>query len=124
MGFHSIFTLIEKRIAKTILTKANMKVVAEALIKQLVDELSVTCRTEDVREVWIDVSDVYYPDSDKNDVNMDFYTDYVTQRGGTEGGLMDRFYGFVSPNTIGRYSRKDKKFYEISNSMLSSCELM
>ena len=108
----------ERKIAKAILNKTNRKVVADALIKQLHNELNIVCRTELVKEVNIGVSSVYYPDSDRNDINMDFYTDYIVQK------EMNIVRGFVCPETIGRYSRKDRKFYEISNSMLSCCCLL
>jgi hypothetical protein len=127
----------ERKIAGAILNKERRKQVADALLQQLHDELSVTCRTELVKEIWIDVSSVYYPVAEKGEpggssprptwgqgeINMDFYTDYLVQRVEPIGrAAYDE--GFYCCETLGRFSRKDKKFYEISNSMLSKCELM
>jgi len=115
----------ERRIAKVIIL-LNTEEIAQSLIQQLHDELKSVCRTELVTEVWIDVSDTYYPisggaggDSSKmpcvaqDAINIDFYTDYVI-KGDT---------GFVCPATLGRFSRKQRRFTEISNSMLSRCEV-
>ena len=56
----------ERKIATAILSnKETMKQVADALWQQLHDELNVACRTELVKEIWIDVYDVYYPVSAK-----------------------------------------------------------
>lgn len=121
-----------------------LKQVSEELLEQLNRELSLTCRTELVKAVYVDVSDVYYPHSNhngqscssprisyvvegvegnKDDINMDFYTDYVIQRD-NRPGMCDALHGFTCCSTLGRFSRKDKKFREISNSMISCCELL
>jgi len=128
----------ERKIAGAILNKANRKVVADALWKQLHEELNTTCRTELVREVFIDVSSVYYPISAKNGyagsssprpahgedkINMDFWADYIIQKE-IRQGLPNLYWGFYCCETIGRFSRKEKKFTEINNNMLSKCELM
>jgi len=105
--------------------------VINALMEQLHLELGDICRTDMVKEVFIDVSDIYYPIGNgstdrpyhaKDDINMTFYTDYVALK--HKSKPLDITRGFVCCNTIGRFSRKNKKFYEISNSMLSCCELM
>lgn len=128
----------ERKIAGAILNKANRKVVADALWEQLHSELNTTCRTELVKEVFIDVGSVYYPISSKGNriggssprpthaqdaINMDFYTDYLIQQEIREG-LPNLYWGFYCCETIGRFSRKQKKFTEISNNMLSKCDLM
>ena len=129
----------ERKIAGAILrNKTNKKHVAGKLWEQLHRELNTLCRTELVKEIFITVSDVYYPVSAKgnnpggssprptwgeNEINMDFYTDYLVQRvEPIDGSPYDE--GFYCCETLGRFSRKDKKFYEISNNMLSKCELM
>jgi hypothetical protein len=129
----------ERKIAGAILSvKANKKQVADALWEQLHSEMNTLCRTELVKEIFIDVSEVYYPVSAKgqnpggssprptwgqNEINMDFYTDYLVQHVEPEGrAAYDE--GFYCCETLGRFSRKDKKFYEISNNMLSKCEIM
>lgn len=120
----------------------NMLYVARALIDQLHDELKDVCRTELVKQVFIDIRDVYYPyDNEDNqasstprpsyvrnslleDINMDFYTDYLIKKEEREGIISDVYWGYYCCTTLGRFSRKDRKFYEVSNSMLSKCELM
>ncbi len=117
----------ERKIAKVIVLK-HKEEIAKTLIQQLHDELKTVCRTELVTEVWIDVSDVYYPisgatgvtgDSSKmpccaqDSINIDFWTDYIIKDD----------TGFCCPQTLGRFSRKQRRFKEISNSMLSRCEV-
>ena len=135
----------EKRIAQAIFNLDGViKQVSEELLDQLNRELNTTCRTELVRAVYVDVSDVYYPhrndagqscssprisyviegiEGNKDDINMDFYTDYVMLRTKRQG-MCDELHGFTCCSTLGRFSRKDKKFREISNSMISKCELL
>ncbi len=123
----------ERKIAGAILGKVQRKIVADALMAQLHGELNTTCRTELVKEVYIDVSDVYYPTGNgssprpsyggKDAINMDFSTDFVIGKV-IRDGCNDYYEGFTSNITLGRFSRKAKKFTEISNSMLGKCELM
>lgn len=100
----------------------NVKFAAKELLTQLHDELKITCRTELVKQVFVDVSNIY--SADKDEIDVDFYTDYLVQKERIEDSNMWIYYGFVCPETIGRYSRKLKQFTEVSNSMLSSCGLM
>lgn len=126
----------ERKIAGAILDEANRKIVADALWEQLHSELNTVCRTELVKEVFIDVSHVYYPVSrwgvgtssprpthGEDEINMDFWADYIIQKE-IRQGLPNLYWGFFCSETIGRFSRKEKKFTEISNNMLSKCELM
>jgi hypothetical protein len=125
-----------RKIARAIFADVkNLYVVAEALIQQLYDELKRTCRTELVEEVWIDVSDVYYPQkiqgssprpcqNSDGDINMNFYTDYLIEKTKIGECVSWCHFGFYCPTTIGRFNRKQKQFTEVSNSMLSKCELM
>ena len=111
----------ERRIAKVIILDNKIDI-AKALIKQLHDELKSICRTELADKVWIDVSDIYYPDGinfskmpccAKDDVNMRFWTEYAINGDAK----------FFCSDTLGRFSRRQRRFYEISNSMLSRCEI-
>ena len=112
----------EERITRFILSKTeNQKQVAKILIEQLHNELSKVCRTELVKEVFIDVYDVYYENRDPDEINMSFFTDYVIE---TIPKPLDVTYGFYCDCTLGRYSRKNKEFREVSNNMLSKCEVM
>ena len=133
--FHFYFTPKtdnkERKIATAIFNlDGTIEQIVDALMEQLHRELDDTCRTELVKKVFIDVGDICYPDGigcsyrPKDDVNMDFYTEYVVKIEKALAGMCDNIRGFVCCNTLGRFSRKNKKFYEISNSMLSSCELL
>lgn len=104
----------ERKMAKRVFTKKNIKNIAQALIKQLYDELSHTCRTELVKYVYIDIRGVYKPD--KKTINMDFFTEYVFEENGDDG--------FYCGTTLGRYDIESKQFTEISNSMLDCCRLI
>lgn len=117
----------EKKIAKAIFTlQDSMETVACALWSQFKDELGLIVRVDKVKEVFIAISDVYYPErySEKKDINMTFYTEFIAEKIKREQGQNDLELGFVCTNTIGRFSRKDGKFHQISNGMLSRHEFM
>ena len=108
--------------------KGTLQTVADALIQQLHDELNVTCRTELVKEIFVDVDDIYYTNRDRFDkddnINMDFYTDYLVQKEIREGYPTPIYHGFYCGTTLGRFNRKDRKFQEVSNSMIDKCRIM
>jgi len=130
----------ERKIATAIFNlKGIKKQVSNALLEQLHSELNAVCRTELVKEVFVDVSGVYYANDyagnkrisychNANDtdveINMDFYTDYLIKKEIKEGIVSNSYWGFCCCSTLGRFSRKDKKFREISNNMISKCEIM
>jgi len=126
-----------KKIIKAILSlNGTLKQIADTLIQQLYYELSRTCRTELVKKVFIEISNVYYPSKEDysgsprvskrsdGDINMDFFTEYIIETETGEGIIRDRNLGFVCGTTLGRFNKKQRKFREISNSMLSCCELL
>ncbi len=105
--------------------------VIKALVKQLEDEVSIVGSTELVKEVNISISDVYYSNGrsqrchGSSEINMEFYTEFIIKRDKRAGtGGLDQLHGFVSSNTLGRFSRRKKQFYSIDNSMLSSIEIL
>ena len=125
----------ERKIATAILRLDGVQEqICKALLDQLHTQLNTECRTELVRQVFVDISRVYYPakciegsgarphSKSDGDINMDFYTDYLIKE--DREGAISHCWGFICPCTLGRFSRKDKKFSEISNSMLSSCGIM
>ena len=125
----------ERKIGEAILNLPDiLEQVKNALMNQLTEELKDTCRTELVKKVFIYVSDIYYPTgngssprcsyTDSKDINMSFYTEYIVSIMKTDEGISDTERGFYCDSTLGRFNRKDKKFYEISNSMLSNCRLL
>lgn len=103
--------------------KAKQRIITD-LMEQLNRELTLTCRTELVHHVFITITDIYKTDDGK-DINVSFYTEYVVKIDKDDSGCMnDVHHGFYCDNTLGRYSIKNREFYEISNSMISNCKLL
>jgi len=117
----------ERKVTTAIFSlEGTLQTVADALEQQLHDELNITCRTELVKEIFVDVSRIYYPDRypKGNDINMEFHTDYLVRKEIREGYLNPIYHGFYCGSTLGRFDRKKRQFREVSNNMIDKCHIM
>ncbi len=110
----------DRKIALAILNKERLKIVADALMEQFKTSVGMIAKTELAKEVYIYVSHIYYPDGRyaAKDINMEFYTEFIIYKEN------DVEQGFYDPISLGRFNRKERKFYEISNSMLGSIGIL